>query len=399
MTLHDYHTLCPMYTLLDPDGQPCGACTARPGSRSPEACMKHVGRPPSYLLEYQARMRRFLGGAAQLFVPNVSVRDIIGARYPDLAPAISVVEHGHVRPDRAEDLAATREHPWFDGTTPLNVAVIGSLDVHKGSGVFRDLLRANRREETIFHLYGTTIDPDILRAPWNQIRRLDGSTFVYHGPYEATDIMGALVDDRIHVGLQLSIWPETFSYTLSEFVGAGIPVIGGRLGAQGERIERCRLGWTVADIRNPASTLAILDDILRRPVMLQEAASAMRRDEALAPISGMWARYLDSYRALTRGRKPSAGTEKPGPAARRRYVACLAARAADIPAVDAPPGQPLPQLQRELDGLRERLHSPRHRIADALGNAIQKMPVVWPLVRSVTEALLRREQRRAGNGK
>jgi hypothetical protein len=70
--------------------------------------------------------------------------------------------------------------------------------------------------------------------------RLDGSKFVYHGAYAAKDIVRNLVDDHIHVGLQLSIWPETFSYTLSEFVDARIPVIAGRLGAQGERIERCR---------------------------------------------------------------------------------------------------------------------------------------------------------------
>jgi hypothetical protein len=34
----------------------------------------------------------------------------------------------------------------------------------------------------------------------------------------------------------------------------------------------------------------------------------------------------------------------------------------------------------ELQWLRERLRSPRHRIADRLANALQKIPVVWPLV-------------------
>ena len=55
---------------------------------------------------------------------------------------------------------------------------------------------------------------------------------VYHGAYEATDVARRLVGDHIHVGLQLSLWAETFSYTLCELVDAGVPVIAGRLCAQ-----------------------------------------------------------------------------------------------------------------------------------------------------------------------
>ena len=44
--------------------------------------------------------------------------------------------------------------------------------------------------------------------------------------------------------------------------------------------------------------------------------------------------------------------------------------------------------------MRQRLRSPRHRIADAAGNAIQKIPVIWPIVSALTEAVLRWERRR-----
>lgn len=381
MTLHDYHALCPMYTLLAPDGLPCGACTGSPHGRSAEACMKQAGQPASYLAEYQAQMRRFLGGAARLFVPSACAREIVGARFPEVMPTLSVIEHGHRR-------AGMKVREGGQSTHTLNVAVIGSLDLHKGSAVFRDLLRANRRDRTIFHLYGTTADPDITRAPRNQPQRLDGSRFVYHGAYDAKDIVRTLERDGIHVGLQLSIWPETFSYTLSEFVDAGIPVIAGRLGAQGERIERCRLGWTVDDIRDPAATLAILDDIIRHPATLREVASAMRRDKALVPIDTMWGRYRDIYRSLARSRESEATSPTPG----RAYVAFLATRLAETATVDATAGQTLQQLQQELDGLKERFRSPRHRIAEVVANAIQKTPLLWPLVRSVTEAVLRRQK-------
>src|SRR5687768_4374982 len=38
VTLHDYLTLCPSYTLLAPDGRACGACVGHPGA-TPDACM------------------------------------------------------------------------------------------------------------------------------------------------------------------------------------------------------------------------------------------------------------------------------------------------------------------------------------------------------------------------
>jgi hypothetical protein len=52
----------------------------------------------------------------------------------------------------------------------------------------------------------------------------------------------------------------------------------------------------------------------------------------------------------------------------------------------------------ELADVRERLRSPRHRIADSVGNAIQKIPLVWPVIAWLTEAVLARERRRRTAG-
>jgi len=382
MTLHDYHTVCPMYTLLDPEGEPCGACTGA-SAGSIDACMTHVGQQASYLAWYQEEMRRFLGGAARLFAPSARARAIVASRFPALAGSIDVVEHGHagVVDDNAE--SAQSAALAYDGKTRLRVALIGNLDPHKGARVFRDLLRANRSRSIVFHLYGTTSDPDILRLPRGKMRRLDGSRFVYHGPYVARDIVRLLKADGIHVGLQLAVWEETFSYTLSEFVEAGIPVIAGRLGAPGERIARCRLGWIVDDVRDPRTTLAILDDLVRRPESLREVASAMRRAEALRPIDDMWRDYLNVYRSLGADRS-GAAAPPPDLAPDTAYLSVLATRLAE-----SPDAYGLHLLQHEIATLHARLRSPRHRIADAIGNAIQKTPIVWPIVRAITEAVMR----------
>jgi GT2 family glycosyltransferase len=398
MTLHDYHTLCPMYTLLDPEGLPCGACTVGEGGPV-EACMKRAGQPASYLSEYQTLMSGFLHGAARLFVPNPRVREIIGARFPELVQAVSVIEHGHRRTAEADEHRVSRAlaPPLVrDGRGALNVAVIGGLEVHKGSAVFRDLLRANRRDETTFHLYGTTPDSDITRGERNRVRRLEGSKFIYHGAYEGSEIVRMLIADRIHVGLQLAIWPETFSYTLSELVDAGVPVIAGNLGAQGERIERCRLGWTVPEIRDPAATLAILDQISQDPASLRDVARGMRRDEALVPLETVWREYAANYGELVSSGSASMQptSERPAPMFSKGYVASLAMALTESMAREQRTSQRLSEVEAELESVRSRLRSPRHRIAEALGNAIQKVPVVWPAVARATEAILRWEQRR-----
>ncbi len=398
MTLHDYYTLCPRYTLLDPDGHPCTACTDARAGRSPEACMKALGEPPSYLAEHQEAMGAFLRGAARLFVPNVRAREIVAARFPDVAATIAVIEHGH-RPAApaggAEPVARRPPALAADGRLELRVAIMGALDVHKGAAVFRELLRANHSDETTFHFYGTSPDPALTPSERDRAGRLDGSRFVYHGPYEAPDIVRRLRADGIHVGLQLAVWPETFSYTLSEFAEAGIPVIAGDLGAQGERVRRCRLGWTVADVRNPLETLGVLDGILTDPGTLDAAAGAMRRDAALVPLATMWRRYLDVYEEVIASRRSSmddpAAPKPPDATPNPRYVAALAMRVAELQ------GR-VQDAETQLASLRERLRSPRHRIAEALGDALQRIPVIRPLLARVTGAVLRREERRRRAG-
>lgn len=83
--------------------------------------------------------------------------------------------------------------------------------------------------------------------------------------------------------------------------------------------------------------------------------------------------------------KPPDATPNP------RYVAALAMRVAELQ------GR-VQDAETQLASLRERLRSPRHRIAEALGDALQRIPVIRPLLARVTGAVLRREERRRRAG-
>ena len=43
----------------------------------------------------------------------------------------------------------------------------------------------------------------------------------------------------------LSIWPETYSYTLTETISSGVPVLALDIGAVAERIQQHKFGWVV----------------------------------------------------------------------------------------------------------------------------------------------------------
>jgi hypothetical protein len=123
----------------------------------------------------------------------------------------------------------------------------------------------------------------------------------------------------------------------------------------------------------------------------------MRRDEALVPLDTIWREYAAHYReVVSSGRPPmQPNDEGAAPILSKGYVASLASSLAEIAAREQPTRQQLAESEAALESMRARLRSPRHRIADTLGNAIQKIPVVWPAVAKATNAVLRWQQRRS----
>ena len=77
--------------------------------------------------------------------------------------------------------------------------------------------------------------------------------YIFHGKYKREQLPQLLADNNINLVCNLSIWPETYSYTLSETISCGVPVLSYNIGAVAERIEKYGFGWTVPlDISNEA---------------------------------------------------------------------------------------------------------------------------------------------------
>ena len=103
-----------------------------------------------------------------------------------------------------------------------------------------------------------------------------------------------LREKEIDVICMLAIWPETFSYTLSEAWKAGIPVIGTELGAIGERIRETGAGWVLSREAGAEEVNALLKRLMNSPEELAEkkrlaAAAKIRTVEDMA--GEYWALY------------------------------------------------------------------------------------------------------------
>lgn len=157
---------------------------------------------------------------AALVAPSPSV----GGRWRSLMPALerarwSVIPHGARLPD------AVPFEPPVDG--PLRLLVIGRLSAEKGGALLEALLPELARFAEIT-LLGCGEDAA-------RFSRVPGVTAV--DAFERDALPELIARARPHLGLQLSIVPETFSYTLTEFWHCGVPVLACRVGSLADRIR------------------------------------------------------------------------------------------------------------------------------------------------------------------
>lgn len=233
--LHDYTAICPQINLTDASNFYCG----EKGISSCETCLaakatpsRQIHRRSAYpqkddayldisIVGWRDSYRRLLLGAAQVVAPSRDVADRFGRHIPELA--VEVVPHREDLPRLAEPLAAT-----YTGKTPLRVVVIGAIGPHKGSAVLKALASEARDS-------GRSIEYVVLGYTDDDASFHRLSNVKITGVYQEVSVYDMIRELQCHVALLPSVWPETFSYTLSIASAAGLPTVVFDLGAQGER--------------------------------------------------------------------------------------------------------------------------------------------------------------------
>ena len=70
---------------------------------------------------------------------------------------------------------------------------------------------------------------------------------MFAGKYDVDGLRDLIINQKLSVALFPSVWPETFSYLVSELIAAGIPLACFDMGAQAEKVSEYKYGQIITD--------------------------------------------------------------------------------------------------------------------------------------------------------
>jgi GT2 family glycosyltransferase len=242
VVVHDYAWICPRITLVGPDKRYCG----EPDSNACEACYADIGGNieedirPSLL---RIRSHSVLTGATRVLVPSRDVADRLQRYFPGISCAVTAWERDTVLPARAADQRVSRLR--------LRVAIVGAIGIDKGYEYLLACARhaAAQRLALEFVVVGYTCDDK---------RLLETGVVHITGGYQESEAVELIRAQQAELGFLPALWPETWSYTLSQMWQAGLDVVAFDIGAPAERIRETRRGRLLPLGLPPASACRAL---------------------------------------------------------------------------------------------------------------------------------------------
>jgi GT2 family glycosyltransferase/glycosyltransferase involved in cell wall biosynthesis len=234
-TLHDYFTICPRIHLMDGSRSYCG----EPPVQECDRCVRKNGSPAGDRLDvalWRQEHRSSLSVADRVFAPSADIARRMAKHFPGLR--VAVRPHPEVFRNVRTARAAREQGE------PFRVALLGSIGPHKGHDLLLGCAKDahQRRLPLRFHVVGHTAVDEAFRPLPN---------VAITGPYDVDDVFAILAEQRCHAAFFASVWPETYSYTLSIAFLAGLYPLAFDLGAIGERIREAGWGEVIPLTKDP----------------------------------------------------------------------------------------------------------------------------------------------------
>ncbi|MGI4798712.1 MAG: glycosyltransferase, partial [Janthinobacterium lividum] len=245
--IHDFYSACPRVTLINAVDNFCGVqsadvcdrCVAMGGAHeASRMTMLSVG-------EHRALFNRVLSNMRAVVAPSADAARMVARAFPTLRVlAVPHPEHPTftVNPDRPRD--------------PHSIALLGGIGPHKGADRLLELARvaALSHPALHFHVIGHTSQDDALE-------KLPNVSIT--GQYEPAELPALVEGSRASIALFLHVWPETYSYTLTEAVEAGMLPVVPDIGAPAERVRETGWGRVFNFPMVAGELLGILDELGR----------------------------------------------------------------------------------------------------------------------------------------
>ena len=263
VTVHDYFAICPQVNLLpwlqgaycgEPDIAGCNACIAdRPSHGSRDIVSWRRSNAWQFL------------EAERVICPSEDVRERL-ARYG-------------CRP--ARDRRAARA----GGGRAVAAVAVGARQGPRAARRGASACSRNQKGAVAVMSVAAAADPAELSHPPDRLCRTGAAGRRWRiasqmtGEYEEAELPALLAKVKPHVVWFPAQWPETYSYTLSAAIDAGLPIVATRIGAFPERLEGRPLTWLVDPEASPEEWLAVFAQVRGA---LARAAQAADRQAAQA---------------------------------------------------------------------------------------------------------------------
>jgi len=227
-TVHDYYPICPQISLIDPQGRYCG----EPEEEGCNACLKKRPAPGNVPIKtWRDNHVHLTSGAERCFAPSKDAAERFKAYFP--AANVLPVYHENILPEETASVKLPRQP-----VDRLQVVVIGALSPKKGADLLESVaLDAKRRE--------LPIDFVLLGYCYRNLIVAPQSNLAVAGAYREKELAGLISQHQPDVVWFPALWPETYSYTLSAAIKAGLPIVAPNIGAFQERLYQRKHTWIV----------------------------------------------------------------------------------------------------------------------------------------------------------
>ncbi len=220
VNLHDYKIICPRINLAFPDGYYCG----EPTEADCDRCLSKYGSDfgVTDISSWRRMHQRALKAADRVLVPDPDAAERLEHYYPEI--------HFEVSPHESLDPAQmTIRNPRLMPDERLCIVIIGAIGKIKGFDVLLACARHARQHRLplSFALMGYSMNDRLLRDAGVNVT----------GRYLEEQAQDTLETLGPHLVWLPSVWPETYSYTLSIALKAGLPVAAFDIGAIARRIR------------------------------------------------------------------------------------------------------------------------------------------------------------------
>ena len=229
-TVHDYYAICPRVRLArplegfcgGPEPQRCRECFAAPG----RALASDIDR-------WQRDLSWLLTDAERVICPSRDAASHVAGHVA--GPELVVALHDTLDHVTFPPVAPPRLAPG----EPMRIAMLGVLSADKGARVVAECAR-------LAHKAGGNAEFIVIGyVPGEDLHLIRGAGLSATGPYDLDGVQAAIAAARPHLMWFPAQWPETYSYTLSEAMMAGLPIVAPNLGAFSERVAGRRWTWCI----------------------------------------------------------------------------------------------------------------------------------------------------------